>query len=250
MRVAISQPTYLPWLGYFDLIDQVDCFVVLDTVQFEKQSWQQRNRIKTPTGLQWLTLPVSFRGRLGQCINHVEIREADFCVKHLRAVELSYRRTPFFEAHYAMLSGILGSVRSGSRLLNLNLELLRWFLSEFGISTRLVLASELPVKGKRTELLANICSHQEASSYLSPLGSAAYLLDEMQIMTDREIGVLFQHYEHPEYAQLFPPFCPYASALDLLFNEGPRSLEIIRSGRRTSYAPSQAAALTRTEAVS
>ena len=74
MKVAISQPTYLPWIGYFDLIDQVDAFIFLDSVQFEKQSWQQRNRIKTPKGLQWLTVPVMFRGRFGQLIHQVEIR--------------------------------------------------------------------------------------------------------------------------------------------------------------------------------
>jgi len=87
MKIAISQPTYLPWLGYFDLIDQVDVFVLLDSVQFEKQSWQQRNRIKTPTGLQWLTVPVEFRGRLGQRIMEVIIRDdPDLPKKHLRAI--------------------------------------------------------------------------------------------------------------------------------------------------------------------
>ena len=78
MTIAISQPTYLPWLGYFDLIDQSDTFVLLDSVQFEKQSWQQRNRIKTPSGLLWLTVPVVFRGRLEQRIHEVEIRDAGF----------------------------------------------------------------------------------------------------------------------------------------------------------------------------
>jgi hypothetical protein len=82
VKLAIAQPTYLPWLGYFGLLDQVDQFVILDTVQFEKQSWQQRNRIKTPTGLQWLTVPVTFRGRLGQRIVDVEIREPEFWRNH------------------------------------------------------------------------------------------------------------------------------------------------------------------------
>src|SRR5216684_6490113 len=100
VKVAISQPTYLPWLGYFDLMDQVDVFVLLDDVQFEKQSWQQRNRIKTPVGLQWLTVPVIFKGRFGQLIKDVEIRDPDFWRNHFRAIELNYRRSPFFD-HYA-----------------------------------------------------------------------------------------------------------------------------------------------------
>ncbi len=109
MKVAIAQPTYLPWLGYFDLLDQVDKFVLLDTVQFEKQSWQQRNRIKTPTGLMWLTVPVVFRGRLGQRIVDVEIREPEFCRDHLRAVELNYRRAPFFGDYYPAFCELLGT---------------------------------------------------------------------------------------------------------------------------------------------
>src|SRR5580704_12957199 len=107
VKVAISQPTYLPWLGYFDLIDQVDVFVLLDNVQFEKQSWQQRNRIKTPTGLQWLTVPVIFRGRFGQLIKDVEIREAEFWRNHLRAIELNYRRARFFHQYFEELSSRL-----------------------------------------------------------------------------------------------------------------------------------------------
>jgi hypothetical protein len=95
MKIATSQPTYLPWLGYFDLIDQVYTFVFLDNVRFEKQSWQQRNRIKTPAGLQWLTVPVLFRGRFGQLINEVEIRDIEFSRNHLRAIELNYRAHRF-----------------------------------------------------------------------------------------------------------------------------------------------------------
>jgi WbqC-like protein family len=242
MKVAISQPAYLPWIGYFDLIDQVDQFVVLDNVQFEKQSWQQRNRIKTAAGLQWLTVPVEFRGRLGQQIREVRIRQADFSREHLRAVELAYRRAPFFEDYYDMLRSHLSAVRTGSSLMELNLGLLRWFLGMLGITTPLVIASELPVAGKRTQLLAAICHHLGAANYVSPLGSAAYLLNEMSIMSQAGVEVLFQHYEHPEYHQLFPPFVPYGCMLDLIFNEGPRSLEIVRSGRREPFRPEQAAA--------
>src|SRR5436190_12519578 len=113
MRVAINQPTYLPWMGYFDLIDQVDLFVVLDGVQFEKQSWQQRNRIKVRGGLQWLVVPVHFRGRLGQLIKDVEIRECDFWRDHIRAIELAYRKSPFFDRYFPYLAGLLESHNKG-----------------------------------------------------------------------------------------------------------------------------------------
>jgi len=242
VKIAIAQPTYLPWLGYFDLLDQVDRFVLLDTVQFEKQSWQQRNRIKTPTGLQWLVVPVVFRGRLGQRIVDVEIREEEFWRDHLRAVELNYRRAPFFEEYYPAWSELLRSASSGLRLAELTIGLLRWLAEELGINTPMVRSSELAVEGKRTHLLAEICSLSGATTYVSPLGSADYLLNELPILTGQGVDVFFQHYEHPSYRQLFPPFQPHASVLDLLFNEGENSLATIRRGRRTPFAPAEVAA--------
>ena len=149
--------TYLsPWLGYFDLIDQVDAFVILDTVQFERQSWQQRNRIKTPIGLQWLTVPVFFRGRLGQIIKDVEIRESGFGRDHLRAIELNYRRTPYFENYFDQLGPQI-RCSTGARLVDINVRLMEWLMSVLGIQTKLLFASQLNQQGKRTELLANIC---------------------------------------------------------------------------------------------
>jgi hypothetical protein len=232
MKIAISQPTYLPWLGYFDLIDQVDAFVFLDSVQFEKQSWQHRNRIKTPVGLQWLTVPVAFRGRFGQQIHDVEIRDGDFVRKHLRAIELNYRRAPFFENHFLQISQILEKFCSGTSLAELNIELIWWCCRALGIQTPLVRSSELNECGRRSELLVNLCRHLNADMYISPPGSAVYLLDDLGLFADACIDVAFHHYQHPEYKQLFLPFTSYASALDLLFNEGPRAAEILRSGRR------------------
>ena len=241
MRIAIAQPTFLPWLGYFDLLDQCDRFVLLDSVQFEKQSWQQRNRIKTPTGLQWLTVPVAFRGRLGQRIADVEIREPEFWRDHLRAIELNYRRAPHFERYFPAFSDLVRAESAKCNLAQLTTGLLRWLATEMGITTPMVRSSELGVQGKRTNLLAEICVSQGATAYLSPLGSAEYLLNELTILTGRGIEVSFQHYEHPAYRQLFPPFQPYACVLDLLFNEGEGALEIIRSGRREPFLPAEAA---------
>src|SRR5664280_3871852 len=153
MRIAISQPTYLPWIGYFDLIDQVDTFVVLDNVQFEKQSWQQRNRIKTPTGLQWLTVPVDFRNKLDQHIRSVLIREPDFWRRHIRSIELNYRRSPFFDQYYAELKSLYADPSRGPLLIDLNMELIRRLCEKLGVTTPFVFASSLGVSGKRTELL-------------------------------------------------------------------------------------------------
>jgi WbqC-like protein family len=240
VKVAISQPTYLPWLGYFDLIDQVDIFVFLDSVQFEKQSWQQRNRIKTPAGLQWLTVPVVFRGRLSQQIKDVEIRELDFWRKHLRAIELNYRRCPFFDTYFPELTSLLTkSFGAASLLVDLNVRLIEWTMRILGVRTRCVRSSSLERDGKRTELLVNLCTLLRARTYLSPLGSAGYLIADMQRFVERGIDVAFQHYEHPVYRQQFPPFCAYGSLIDLLFNEGDRSLEILRSGRKRPFGSNE-----------
>jgi WbqC-like protein family len=115
-------------------------------------------------------------------------------------------------------------------------------LSEvLGINTPIVRSSEFAVDGKRTQLLAEICGLLGATTYVSPLGSADYLLNELPILTSRGVNVVFQHYEHPSYRQLFPPFHAHASALDLLFNEGENSLPIVRAGRCTPFVPAEVA---------
>jgi hypothetical protein len=241
MRIAICQPTYLPWLGYFDLMDQVDRFVLLDTVQFEKQSWQQRNRIKTPTGLQWLTVPVVFRGRLGQKVEEVEIRDVEFRRKHLRAIELNYSRSPFFQKYFPALSGIFEEIGATAHLAELNFRLIRWLAEILEVRTPLVPASSLGAEGKRTELLASICRKLGANQYVSPIGSAEYLLAEIDVLSDIHVETVFHNYDHPNYGQLFPPFLAFASVIDLIFNEGDRAMSIIRSGRNEALTPGEVA---------
>src|ERR1700677_217744 len=126
MKIAISQPAYLPWCGFFDLVDQVDQFVFLDDAQFVKQSWHHRNRIKTPTGLQWLTVPVAYHGRLGQPISQVIIRDPQFWEKHARAVEVNYGKARYFHLYYPSLREILQRYSSGGQLLDLNIDLIEW----------------------------------------------------------------------------------------------------------------------------
>lgn len=243
MKISIAQPTYLPWLGYFDLMDQVDMFVLLDSVQFEKQSWQQRNRIKIPIGLQWLTVPVIFRGRSGQRIDEVEIRDPEFAVKHLRTIELNYRRTPYFDEYFPAVERIFRDYKK-ALLVDLNLQFLEWMRKILGITTPIVRSSSMQLEGRRSELLINICRFYQANTYISPLGSSVYLLNDLPRFNDGGMEVRFQNYNHPEYRQLFPPFQPFASTLDLIFNEGPRSPEIIRQGRRDFLTPAQVSALT------
>ena len=242
MKIAISQPGYLPWCGFFDLMDQVDQFVLLDDAQFVKQSWDQRNRIKSSTGLQWLTVPVIFRGRLGQPLCEVEIREPQFWQKHLRSAEVNYGKARFFADYFPGLKEILEKCEPGQRLIDLNIALIEWLARELAVKTPMVRASTLGVEGKRSGRLVSMCKLLGASDYLSPR-SAIYLLDDLAMFEEAGQKVWFHNYKHPEYEQRFPPFLPYASVLDLLFNKGPEAGEIMRSGRGQPFIPEQVRAM-------
>lgn len=237
MKVAISQPTYLPWLGYLDLIDQADAFVFLDTVQFEKRSWQQRNRIKRREGLSLLTVPVKVKGRFEQKIEDVEISSRHFVRKHLRSLETNYRRAPFFGKYFPVVAKILETQANTGGLAELNIRLIEWVCNALGVKTLLLRSSQTKHEGSRSELLLSLCGALGADCYISSSGSAQYLLRDSPRFAVAGIEVFFQQYEHPRYRQQFPPFISHASVIDLLFNEGERSLEIIRSGRRPAMAP-------------
>lgn len=231
-RVAIMQPTYLPWLGYFDLIDQVDRFVWLDDVAFSKQSWQQRNRVRTTSGLTWLSVPVckTEPGRTRIC--DVAIASDRFERKHWRTLEQSYSKAPFFDDYRDELRSLyLGRDPSRSLAL-LNIQLIRWLCSAIGLKTELMTASSLGCGGHRGEHVAQICAAMGATEYRSPAGAEAYLLEDGKYFLESGIRVSLQSYAHPEYAQVYKPFLPNASTLDLLFNTGPNALRILREGRR------------------
>ena len=230
--VAIMQPTFLPWVGYFDLLDQADEFVFLDNVQFEKQSWQQRNRILGPSGLEWATVPVLTKGRFGQKICDVEIKTADFPAKQMRTIAHHYVKAPYFEAYWEGLRTILQTVEMSPSLAQLNMNLVRWLCKCFQLDASFRLASEMQPEGGRSERLVSMINALGATQYISPLGAAAYLQQDQHVFSEAGINITFQNYEPRPYRQLHPGFVVGASALDMLFNEGPAAGGIIRSGRR------------------
>jgi len=232
MRIAILQPTFLPWLGWFDIADQVDMVIILDDVAFSKQSWQQRNRLRTPRGLEVVTVPVRTAGRLGQTINEVEIAASRFAVKLERTIVGNYARSPYFENYFSEFQKILRISSEAGKLARLNMQFIQWLFEVLGISTPYCFSKDMAVTGKRGEYVASLCQLIGASDYLSPLGAKNYLIEDYAAFDQRGIKVWLHEYIHPEYRQCFSPFIPYASTLDLLFNEGQRSLDIIRSGRR------------------
>jgi hypothetical protein len=230
--VAIAQPTFLPWIGYFDIADQVDLLIVLDDVSFSKQSWQQRNRIRTPEGLSYLTVPVRTAGKLGQPIMHTELADTVFVNKFARTVRQNYSRAPHFERYFEAFSAVLTQSAASGNLCELNCGLIDWLARELGVTTPRVRSSELRVEGTRGAHVAGLCERVGAAHYLSPPGSEGYLIEDRAEFDRRRISVSLHVYEHPEYRQCFAPFVPYASVIDLLFNAGDAALEILRSGRR------------------
>jgi hypothetical protein len=231
-KVVIMQPTCLPWLGYFDLIDQADVFVFLDNVQFEKQSWQQRNRIRTHKGLEWVTIPVLIKGRFGQMIKDVEINQSVFPDKHLKQIKQNYGRAEYFKVYFDEFAEVFEKAYKGMNLCDLNISIIRWLCSKLSISIHFVRSSELKASGRRSELLVNILKELGVDVYISPLGSSEYLDKEFVLFRENNISLFYQNYVHPEYNQVYKPFVSHASCIDLLFNEGERSVLIIRSGRR------------------
>lgn len=230
------QPTYLPWIGYFSLIHQADYFVFLDNVQFEKQSWQQRNRILGPKGLEWITVPVLIKRRFGQLISDVEISTSGFYEKHIKQIQQNYRRARYYDDYNTELFDCLSEYGKARSLCDLNIALIQWFSRKLTLNTHFIKASELNAGGRRSERLVNILKELNSSHYISPMGSADYIKQDYSIFKNNNITVSFENYFHPEYKQVYNKFTPYASIVDLLFNEGPGSLSILVSGQKKNFA--------------
>ena len=215
----ISQPTFLPWLGWFDLADQADLLVLLDTVQFDKRSWQQRNRIRTAKGLEYVSVPVKSAGRFDQVIADVELADPAFGTRLLRTIRANYARAPHFTPVMADLETALPGLIATGQLAALNEGLIRILASWLGIDTPIRRASAIDAGGKRGEHLALLCKAVGASEYLSTAGAEEYLREDAGHVAHHGVSVHLHEYDHPEYTQLHTPFLPYACALDLVMME-------------------------------
>lgn len=229
VEVAIMQPTYLPWVGYFAMIDRVDQFIYLDSVQFARRSWQQRNRIKSTNGELMLTIPVINKGRREQLISETNVLwESGFSAKHVRAIEAAYRKAAFFEQYFGDLKARM--LKEPSSLADFTIGLIEFLCQAFKIVTPRIRSSSLEAEGQKASLLATLCEKVEATSYLSAPGSQDYI-EESDAFRRASVSVRYHHYNHPEYAQGKGPFLPYMAAIDLLFHcGGDEGLKIMRQG--------------------
>ena len=223
MIVAVHQPQYLPWLGYFDKISRADTFVLLDNVQFKKNEWQNRNKIKTAQGWQWLTVPVKYK--YPQLITEVAINETvKWQHKQIQAILSNYSKAP----HYHYLDDFFEEIFSSSweSISQLNIAAVRGLVRVLGIDTPLFVASELgEFPQDPDERLIAITRHFNGDTYLAGSGGRQYM--DLKKYGKQGISVKFQDFQHPEYDQLFGKFEPYMSVIDLILNHGDKSLTIL-----------------------
>ncbi|MHC1791940.1 WbqC family protein [Solidesulfovibrio sp.] len=223
MIIGILQPSYLPWLGYFEQIKQCDVFVLYDTVQYDKGGWRNRNRIKTPSGPLWLTVPVLLKNRNFPSIREVEINQTEaWARRHLKTLTQYYSNARHFADAFGDLERIL---LSGHRfLLDLNLEIIAWMNARLDIGTKIVLASDLAIDGDRESRIINIVKHLGGNTFYEGAAGRNYI--DTGFFRQNGVDVVFQDYAHPVYPQLHGEFVSHLSAIDLLFNCGPNSATI------------------------
>jgi hypothetical protein len=234
VKLAVHQPHYLPWLGYLAKWASADLFVFLDTVQYEKHGWQNRNRIKQGAGVQWLTVPV--HGHLGTTIARVEIDAGQrWRERHRRALDHAYARARERGPRRDELDDFYG--RPWRRLADVAVASARWLARAFGIGTPWRLASELPAgSDDPTGRLVALCRELGADEYLAGVDGARYL--DLARFEAAGITVWHQRYAHPVYAQGHGEFVPFLSAVDLLLNEGDGAPAVLLQGNHWSRTPS------------
>ena len=173
--IAINQPTFLPWIGWFDLADQSDIFVILDDVQFSKQSWQQRNRIRTSKGLEYITIPIKKKKGINQTILETDISNKIIGKKILKSIINNYKKSKFFNKYFDEFSLIVNNSLANGKLVFLNISLIMWLKKILKINKSFFLASEINVRGKRAEYISKICEFYSCDLYISPEGASNYL---------------------------------------------------------------------------
>ncbi|TBR16883.1 hypothetical protein EPO66_03795 [bacterium] len=231
MILSVHQPQYIPWLGYFHKIAKSDLFVFLDNVQYKEREFQNRNKIRTPRGWMWLTVPVISKGLGRQNIREVAIdNEIDWQEKHLKSLKTCYAHAEFFKEHSIFFQGLYN--RKWDKLIDLNIAIIEYILKYLQIDTPVYFETKLNIASIHTERIIDICKTLNAGTYLSGIGGKDYL--EEGKFSEARLKLAYQDFKHPEYRQQFikgkGDFIPYMSILDLIFNEGPGSREILVGG--------------------
>jgi hypothetical protein len=226
-RVAIVQSSYIPWKGYFDLIASVDEFVLYDSAQFTKRDWRNRNRIKTPEGTRWLTIPVQQKGKRFQRIDETLVAESSWATSHWKTLLHSYRKAPYFDLYHDGLADAYRRVSDELYLSRVNYILLTTVCAELDVQTPITWSNDYVLTGGPTERLLQLCQSLGATDYLSGPAARDYL-DESQF---RRAGITVSYADYsdyPQYQQLYGPFEHNVTILDLLLNTGPEATKFMK----------------------
>ena len=230
---TISQPNYLPWLGYFEKIFYADSIIWLDHVQYSKNTWINRNKIINGNGQEmWLTIPI-VRSPLNTSINKILIDyRTDWVNKHLKSIYLSYKKSPFFKGIYPLIESSLE--KKSKLLVDLNLELLNSCCKLLKVKKTFYKSSVKIYTSKKAKLVLDICTNYIIDEYYSNLGSKDYMAKEISAFDKNNINVVYQNYQPIPYQQINTDnFIPNMSIIDLLFNESiEKSINIIKAGAR------------------
>lgn len=217
-KVAILQSNYIPWKGYFDLIHSVDEFIVFDEMQFTKRDWRNRNQIKTPHGLQWLTVPVKVKGKYFQKISETELDETNWQEIHWKSILHNYHRAPYANEILNILEPYYLE-KKYIKLAHLNLEIIKEICQYLNIETKITQSSNYYLSHGKTERLLDICLQSGATEYFSGPAAKSYL--DVQLFKHKGIQVTwFDYNNYPEYPQLWGKFVHEVSIIDLMFNCG------------------------------
>ena len=226
-RVAILQSNYIPWKGYFDLINMVDEFVLYDDMQYTRRDWRNRNRIKTPQGLKWLSIPVDVKGKYFQEINKTLISDKSWSVRHWQTIKQFYSKTRFFKDYKDVFEEFWMNNKE-ERLSLINFRFIEVINSILGIQTKITWSSDYELVAGQTEKLLGICKQAGADVYLSGPSAKDYFDESLA----KKMGIKVEWMDYSgysEYQQLYPPFEHGVTILDLIFNEGQNATSFMKS---------------------
>ena len=229
MILTAHQPCYLPWLGLFHKIYLSEMFCLFDIAQYQTKDFNNRNKIKTNNGEIWLTVPVESKEHFSKKICDIRIINNGWNRKQIKSISLTYKKAPYYDNYFDGLDSILS--RKYEYLTDLNLDIMRYLLDCLDIMVPVVKASDYNFTGYKSDLVLDMCVTLGASKYI--FGSQGKNYANVESFADKGIDVYFQDYHHPAYKQLYGEFIPYMSVIDLLFNEGPDSRNILLSGNIT-----------------
>ncbi|MBA4372492.1 MAG: hypothetical protein C0402_06475 [Thermodesulfovibrio sp.] len=225
--VAILQSCYIPWKGYFDLINMVDEFILYDDMQYTRRDWRNRNIIKTPTGPLWLTIPVEVKGKYFQKISETKVSANSWREKHWKAICHNYSKANFFKDYAALFEDLfLGSQEAYLSLINY--RFITAINECLGIDTKITWSSDYTLIEGKTDRLIDICKQAGAGTYVSGPAARGYIDEEL--FEKEDIRLVWMDYSgYPEYQQLYPPFRHEVSIVDLLFNEGSNAVQYMKT---------------------